>query len=147
MGALVVEQECSASVAKLWQIATDWERHGRFFPFTTMTVPDGAPAVGQRFEATTRLGPVRLRDPMVVTDWEPPGESGRCELRKVGTVLAGRTTLSVEPSAHGSRLRWSTDVGPANPLARRLLAPLARVTAAPLYRHVVRAIVREAEGA
>ena len=142
---VVVERECSASVADLWRVTTDWARHGRYFPLTTMAVPAGEPGVGQRFEATTRLGPLRFRDPMVVTGWEPPGASGRCELRKLGTVLGGSTTLSVEPTEGGSRLRWSTDVGPANPLARRLLAPLARLTAAPLYRHVVRAIVREAE--
>ena len=142
---VVVERECSAPVADLWRVATDWAQHGRFFPLTTMEVPAGQPGLGQRFEATTRLGPVRFRDPMVVTRWDPPGESGRCELRKVGRVLGGSTTLSVEPSMHGSRLRWTTDVGPANPLARRVLAPLTRLTAAPLYRHVVRSIVREAE--
>lgn len=142
---VVAVHESSASVVRLWRVATDWAGHGSFFPFTTVRVLDREPGVGQRLEATTRLGPVRLRDPMVVTRWEPPGRQGVCELQKVGRVLGGRTTLTVERSPRGSRLRWSTDVGPAPLLARRVTAPFAWLAAAPLYRHVVRGIVREAE--
>lgn len=145
MGVLVVERECSASVAELWRVATDWPGHGRFFPLTTVHADPGQCSVGTRVTATTRVGPLRLRDPMVITSWEPPGERGECELQKEGRVLAGRTTLLVERTADGSRLRWSTDVGPAGRRTRRVLAPLSKITALPLYRHVVRGIVREAE--
>lgn len=142
---VVVTRECGAPVHRLWEVATDWTAHGRFFPLTTVRVVTDGRRVGGRIEATTRLGPLRLLDPMIVTKWEPPGERGRCELRKVGRLLGGRTVLAVEPTAAGSRLHWSTDVGPASPLLRKVLAPLSRITSAPLYRHVVRGIVREAE--
>lgn len=149
---VVVSRESTASVARLWQVATDWPGHGRFFPLTTVRADPAeadASGVGTQLHATTRLGPLRLHDPMVVTRWEPPGEPpgerGTCELRKVGRVLGGRTVLEVEPAGTGSRLRWTTDVGPAPEWLRRLVAPVAKVSAIPLYRRVVRGLVREAE--
>jgi len=145
MGDLVVERESSASVAELWQVATDWDGHGRFFPGTSVHALSSEPAVGQRVSATTRIGPLRLHDAMLVTRWEPPGESGRCEVRKIGRVLGGRTVLEVEPVGSGARLRWTTDVGPAPRLPRRVLAPVSKLIAGPLYRRVVRGMVAEAE--
>lgn len=147
---VVVSRESTASVDRLWQVVTDWAGHGRFFPLTTVRADAGAPddagsAVGLRLHATTRLGPLSLPDRMVVTRWEPPGERGTCELRKLGPVLGGRALLEVEPVGSGSRLRWTTDVGPASPWLRRLVAPVAKVSAIPLYRHVVRGMVRAAE--
>lgn len=150
MSDVVVTRESTAPVERLWQVVTDWPGHGRFFPLTTVRVEpgvtgSGAAAAGARLHATTRIGPVRLHDRMVVTRWEPPGERGSCELRKVGPMLGGRALLEVEPSGSGSRLRWTTDVGPAPERLRRLVAPVAKVSAIPLYRHVVRGMVREAE--
>lgn len=142
---VVVARDSTASVARLWQVATDWPGHGRFFPWTTVRPDRPDPGIGQRLHATTRLGPVRLHDRMIVTRWEPPGERGACELRKVGRVLGGRALLEVESTGTGSRLRWTTDVGPASERLRRLVAPVAKVSAIPLYRHVVRGMVREAE--
>lgn len=144
---MVLTQESSAPVERLWQVATDWSGHGRFFPLTTVRVGPGGPGVGLRLHATTRLGPLRFQDPMVVTRWSPPGERGSVELSKLGRVLGGRAVLDVEPAGSGSRLRWTTDVGPAPLRLRRATAPVARLVAIPLYRHVVRAIVREAEHA
>jgi len=145
MGDLVVEHACTAPVSEVWRVATDWNGHGRFFPATSVCTLSSEPAVGQRIRATTRLGPLWLHDPMVVTRWEPPGERGRCEVRKVGRVLGGRTVIEVAPAASGSVLRWTTDVGPAPRWLRRLIAPVAARVAAPLYRRVVRGIAREAE--
>lgn len=149
MSDVVVSRESTAPVARLWQVATDWVGHGRFFPFTTVLVgaaESGADTgVGLRLHAATRFGPVCLHDPMIVTRWEPPGERGVCELRKTGRVLGGRALLEVEPAGTGSRLRWTTDVGPAPERLRRLVAPVAKVSAIPLYRHVVRGMIREAE--
>lgn len=153
MSDVVVTRESTAPVDRLWQVVTDWPGHGRFFPLTTVrtdpveagTGSDQRSAVGVRLHATTRFGPMRFQDPMIVTRWDPPGERGSCELRKVGRVLGGRTVLEVEPSGNGSRLRWTTDVGPAPERLRRLVAPVAKVSAIPLYRHVVRGMVREAE--
>lgn len=145
MSEVTITGESAASVQRLWAVATDWPGHGRFFPLTTVRVVDGEPGVGLRVDATTRLGPLRLHDPMVVTRWSPPGERGSCELVKQGRVLAGHAELEVEPTATGSRLRWTTDVGPAQKLLRRVTAPVSRLFAIPLYRYVVRGIVREAE--
>ena len=144
---VVISRESSAPVGRLWQVATDWPGHGRFFPLTTVRADptESVAGVGLRLHATTGFGPLRLHDRMVVTRWEPPGERGTCELRKVGRVLGGRAVLEVEPVGSGSLLRWTTDVGPAPERLRRLVAPVAKVSAIPLYRHVVRGMVREAE--
>lgn len=145
MSDVVLSQGSSASVERLWQVATDWSGHDRFFPLTTVHVDSGAPGVGLRLHATTRLGPLRLHDPMVVTEWSPPGERGRCEVAKRGRVLGGRAVLEVEPTGSGSTLRWTTDVGPAPERLRRAVAPVAKLVAIPLYRHVLRGMTREAE--
>lgn len=144
MGDLVVERASSASVAELWRVATDWDGHGRFFPGTSVRALTPESAVGQRVSAITRIGPLRLHDEMRVTRWEPPGASGRCEVRKVGRVIGGRTVIEVEPVGSGSLLRWTTDVGPAPRLAHRLLSPVSKLIAAPLYRRVVGGMVAEA---
>ncbi|NNG39156.1 SRPBCC family protein [Flexivirga sp. ID2601S] len=148
MKEIVVTADSSASVARLWQVVSDWDAHSRAFPFTRMTVLAGDPGVGQRLDAITAIGPVRMHDPMTVVRWEPPGESGASAalaIHKTGRVLGGDATVEVTPTATGSRLTWRTDVGPAPAWLRRLSAPASGPVGGLVYRHAVGRLVAEAE--
>lgn len=51
----------------------------------------GEPGVGTAFDVDTRLGPIRLSDPLVITDWEP---NSTLAVRHGGAVTGtGRFTL------------------------------------------------------
>lgn len=145
LGRVQVTADSDASVGRLWAVATDWAGHGRFFPLTTVAAQDAPDGVGRELDAVTALGPVRLADPMVLTEWQPPGERGRFAIRKVGSVLGGTATVEVTPTATGARISWTTDVGPAPRALRRLIGPINAVAARPLYQRVVRGMAREAE--
>lgn len=78
---------------------TDWERHR--VPFTEVTVtPIG-------FTARTAVGPLGFDDPMEVTRWDPPH---RVELHKLGRIVRGSATITVEPHDAGSVVTWDEDV-------------------------------------
>ncbi|WP_265446082.1 SRPBCC family protein [Flexivirga meconopsidis] len=148
MKELVISADSSASVARLWQVVTDWDAHTRAFPLTRMTVLAGAPGVGQRLDAVTGVGPLRLHDPMTVTRWDAPQEAGApgvFAIRKTGRVLGGGATIEVTPTPRGSRLTWRTDAGPAAAWIRRLSGPVSRVFGRPVYRHAVTRLVAEAD--
>lgn len=124
-----------ASAARVWSVFTDWPRHGRWVPFTTVEVlTASATGVGARFVGRTGLGPVGFDDPMRVTLWQPPDgdRPGRCEVVKEGRVVRGRAVLEVHrlDDAH-SRAVWTYDDLVVAPVAvtrwiEPLLAPLTR---------------------
>lgn len=93
-----------------WARVTDWERHGHFIPFTTVSrLPGPAEGVGRIFVGRTALGPLGFDDPMEVTYWRPPsgGKPGVCRIVKRGDVVTGWAVLTVEPDGRGARVRWN----------------------------------------
>lgn len=59
--------------------------------------------VGTRFETDTKVGPLRLTDVMIVTEWEPGVVMG---IRHTGVVTGqGRFTLDALPG-NQTRLTW-----------------------------------------
>jgi carbon monoxide dehydrogenase subunit G len=60
--------------------------------------------VGTRFECATKVGPFRLTDQMVVTEWDHARAIG---IRHEGLVTGtGRFTLA-RKGRHGTRVRWT----------------------------------------
>lgn len=109
MPPFVITRDCDMPPPEAWARVTDWPRHGRFVPLTTVDVRTAGPnAVGTVFSAHTGVGRVGFDDPMEVVEWEPPaqGRGGRCRLEKRGRVLTGWAELSVEPHGDGSRVVW-----------------------------------------
>jgi hypothetical protein len=105
-----VERHPHLSAAEAWERVTDWERHGRFIPYTTVRLtspPDDAGRVAG-FVARTTVGPLHFDDPMDITWWEPPaGESpGVCRIVKRGKVVAGWAVLTVTAEPDGCSVRW-----------------------------------------
>jgi polyketide cyclase/dehydrase/lipid transport protein len=116
MEAFTVTRDSPLSPAQAWARVVDWPRHGRYVPFTRVTVTVAAGGgIGTVFTARTGLGRVGFDDPMEVVDWSPPGLDGRghCRLEKRGRVMAGWAELSVEPHGTGARVTWREAAKPA----------------------------------
>lgn len=137
----------TASVDAVWTVASDWSRHGDYFPLTQMSVTDEPPGVGQHFTAVSKLGPLAMPDPMVVTAWSPPddGGPGSYAIRKLGKVLAGTVELTVTATRSGSELTWVTDVQPAPTALATISKPFSRPISRALYAGVLKKIVAAAE--
>jgi len=124
----------AAPPAAVWAELTDFGAHGRWMPLTTMRLDEGSPRLGWCFAGLTGVGPLRFSDPMVVTGWRPPSESGPhhvAELRlvKTGRLLGGWVRVTVEENDDGSRVVWHEELTirllPATPLTAPLVAGAA----------------------
>lgn len=103
-----------APTQQVWDLVTDWPAHGRWIPFTVVTVdPSGPPAgLGNRFVGRTAVGPVGFDDPMTVTGWNPPAGlgPGRCRTEHKGRWVLGWAEIEVRPEPSGSTVVWTEDV-------------------------------------
>lgn len=133
MAELVVSVDVDASAERSWSALVDWERQGDWMLLTRVR------AHGDRLEAVTGVGPFSVRDPMVLTQWDPPHNSspGRCVMRHTGELVRGAGAFEVEPLGSGpegstarSRVTWSEWFVP--PLG--LVGQLAWLTVRPLVR-------------
>lgn len=107
-----VRREVGAGTARVWEVVTDWPRHGRHLRGTTIEVV-GERGVGQRFTAVSSAGRLRVEDPMEVTVWEPPtAGAGRVRLEKRGQMLTGWAEIIVSPlRPDRSELIWREEIG------------------------------------
>lgn len=107
-----VRLELPHSIDHVWKHLTDWKSHSAWIPNTAVTVTTRTDGVGTAFVGITRIGPLRLDDPMTVTESNPP-ERGRasCVVTKTGAVLggtAGFTLTGLDEST--TRLDWFEDI-------------------------------------
>lgn len=149
MAEFEIRREVSPSPQVLWSALTDWTSYGRWMPLTRIETEEGAPRVGWTFTGVSGVAPVLLRDPMMLTQWQPPGPDGRAafSLRKTGRVLAGWAHVEVEPAPgrpEGSVLTWRELVVPRPQVIGALVAPLLNPFNRLLYGHVIEGIVADA---
>jgi uncharacterized protein YndB with AHSA1/START domain len=128
---------------RAWRAVTDFARHARYVPFTTVSTEPGDPHVGWRFVGVTGARRLGFSDPMHLTAWEPPH---RFRMVKTGWLLAGWAEVVLEDDGGGgSVLTWTEEIsahaGPASSLTRRagdLVAPR-------MFAVVVDGLLRDAE--
>ena len=100
------------AIARVWDRLTDWKSHSAWIPNTVVTITKQTNGLGTEFVGITRIGPLRLDDPMTVTEFQAPS-AGRasCTITKTGSVLGGTAgfTLSVV-DASTTRLDWFEDI-------------------------------------
>lgn len=83
-------------------------------PFTVVAATDGRPLrAGSEFVGVTRLGPLRLDDPMRVVELSPPadGRPGHCRIVKTGRIVRGWVELTARDVPGGSELVWTQEIG------------------------------------
>ena len=103
-----VEETISAPPEVVWAAIEDISSHVRWMEDAvairfTSAIRSG---VGAAFDCDTRVGPFRLTDQMVVTEWDPPRAMG---IRHTGVVTgAGRFVLA--PIDEGTAFAWEEDL-------------------------------------
>ncbi len=98
-----------APPAKVWEQVRDiashtaWMQDAEAIRFTS----EQRHGVGTRFVADTKVGPLRLSDPMEVTVWE----EGRSIGIRHGGVVTGTGRFSLDPNDDGStRFAWEEEL-------------------------------------
>ena len=81
---------------------TEWMADAERIEFVT----DRRQGVGTAFDCHTKVGPLRTRDRMTVTEWEPGAVMG---IEHRGAVT-GRGRFTLEPSPRGTTFRWSEEL-------------------------------------
>jgi hypothetical protein len=106
--AIRVEEAIGATPQEVWAVIADISTHVRWMEdavairFTSATHA----GVGAAFDCDTKLGPFKLTDRMVVTEWEPGQAMG---IRHAGVVTgAGRFVLTA--TSDGTSFAWEEDL-------------------------------------
>lgn len=113
MAGFLIERRTGMAPGEAWERVTDWHRHARHVPLTSVAVePAGPTQVGTWYTARTGIGPIAADDPMEVVVWEPPesGGPGRCRLEKRGRAVRGWAEIAVLPASGGSCVIWREDL-------------------------------------
>lgn len=159
MATVVLSRDVPAPAGRVWQVATDWPRHGDSVPFTDVVVTHDAGGTGTRFTGRTRLGRLAVDDPMEVVLWRPPtdtdtdadadagslGRPGRCVVEKRGRVVLGWAALDVVPLGPGRcRMVWTEDLEIAPAAWTSWAAPAVRLASRAVFGALLRRLARDA---
>lgn len=146
--AVVVEREVGRPLEQVWALAVDVA--ALRLPLTRVE-QSGPPGLGWQFVGITGIGPLAVRDPMVVTRWTPPAPGSSVAgyaVRKTGRVLGGEAEVTL--TARGpsvTTLRWREVVHLRPRRLGLVLAPVTDLLVGVLFRRVVDDLVRRANAA
>jgi hypothetical protein len=88
----------------------DWETHGDWMLSTVVhRTTESADGVDTGIVGITSLGPIRIRDAMTLSQWQPPPASpARCVVEHTGKLIRGAGAFEVEElGPDRSRVVWS----------------------------------------
>jgi uncharacterized protein YndB with AHSA1/START domain len=108
MTAIRVQETIDAPPEQVWASVQDIATHVRWMEDAVAIrfTSDARTGVGASFDCDTKLGPFRLTDRMVVTEWEPGRVLG---IRHAGVVTgSGRFVLT--PSGGGTSFAWEEEL-------------------------------------
>lgn len=110
MAAITVSADYAVSPEQLWAVLEPVERHvdwmadAQAIHFET----DQTRGEGTRFVCDTKIGPIKLRDRMEITEWEPPRRMG---VRHDGVVTGtGAFELAPLDLDRRTRFTWTEDL-------------------------------------
>lgn len=109
MTELRVETEFDAPVSVAWRVLENVEDHVEWMEDAVSLefVGDQRQGVGTTFDCLTKVGPIKLTDRMVITEWEDAAVMG---VRHEGLVTGvGRFTLTELPGER-TRFVWEEDL-------------------------------------
>jgi uncharacterized protein YndB with AHSA1/START domain len=105
-----VEETILASPEAVWAAIEDISSHVRWMEDAVAIrfTSDAHSGVGAAFDCDTKVGPFRLTDRMVVTEWDPARALG---IRHAGVVTgAGRFTLMPTSAGGGTSFVWEEEL-------------------------------------
>jgi uncharacterized protein YndB with AHSA1/START domain len=112
MAVVTVERHLDRPIERVWSLVTDVA--ALRLPLTHVEADPGPPGPGWHFVGVSGIGPLVLRDPMVVTTWVPPGDgrtTAEYAVVKTGRVLAGWADVVLTACTPSStRLRWREQI-------------------------------------
>lgn len=125
-----VDTHIEAPAERVWQVLVDWDLQPRWMvdARTVEVIGDRREGVGTQLRCPTELvfGLV-VTDHLEVVEWEPPRLLG---VRHTGPVIHGVAAFELEPTPHGTHLRWWEEIdpplGPVGALGGMLVEPLVR---------------------
>jgi uncharacterized protein YndB with AHSA1/START domain len=138
---LVVATDVNATPEQVWAALTDWESHGEWMLATTVSrTTDQRDGVGAGIEGSTGFGAFVMRDPMTLSQWQPPpANPARCVVEHTGKVVRGSGAFEVEEVGPGrSRVVWSEWVQ----LPLGLLGETGWIVVRPLFALFLRVSLR-----
>ena len=133
--------DVNATPEQVWAALTDWESHGEWMLATTVSrTTDQLDGVGAGIEGSTGFGAFVMRDPMTLSQWQPPPTNpARCVVEHTGKVVRGSGAFEVEEVAPGrSRVTWSEWVQ----LPLGLLGETGWIVVRPLFALFLRVSLR-----
>jgi len=136
MTSIRVEETIAAPPEAVWAAIEDVSSHVRWMEDAVAIRFTSAQrsGVGVAFDCDTHLGPFRLTDRMLVTEWNPPRALG---IRHAG-VVTGMGRFVLTPAGEGTVFAWEEDLT----FPAWMGAALGGAAAAPLLRRVWRRNLR-----
>ena len=139
-----VRIELPPPINHVWERLADWGSHSAWIPNTVVTVTKPTAGIGTEFVGITRIGPLRLDDPMTVSEFEPPvNGTASCMVTKTGRVLGGTAGFTLtELGDTSTRLDWFEDVHLQPAGVFWWTAPFVLVVGTVAFRSALRAFAR-----
>ncbi|MEM9516298.1 MAG: SRPBCC family protein [Actinomycetota bacterium] len=108
---VTVAVDIDAPPTKVWEVVEPIESHADWMADAAAIhfESEQTRGVGTTFVADTRVGPIRLRDRMQVTEWTPVDDdqsTGRMGVVHSG-IVTGTGVFTIEPLDGGDRSRFS----------------------------------------
>lgn len=147
MTAIDIRVDTTLTPQQAWGAVTEWSAHSRHVPFTRVVVTRETGGLGDEFVATTRLGPLVVEDPMVVTGWVPVGENGTgtCEITKTGRRIRGGARITVTPHPGGAHVDWHEELSLAPAALEAVSRPGIGAAGRLVLGRAVRGLLADAE--
>lgn len=139
-----LRHEFDAAPASVWRELVDWEGHADWIPATRVQLHCTDPGVvGAEFTAWSGYRPLVLEDRMRVDslEWDEGSGRGYCLVTKLGPVLTGTASFTVEPNGAGTSMNWVEDV--VVPRVPQFLAPVAARIGVAGFRFGMRRLARQ----
>ena len=146
MPVVTVERHIGRPVERVWELASDFA--ALRLPLTHVNKGAGPPGIGWRFVGVSGVGPVAVRDSMLVTRWRPPAPgspSAEYAVVKTGWVLGGWAEVTLtELGPTLTRLLWREEIVLRPRAIGAALAGLTDIAVRAMFERAVDELVQRA---
>lgn len=111
MAKFTIRTKSDLSAEKAFTQLLDLDIHTKSIPLTVVH-HDGAPRVGQVFNARTSIGRLGFDDIMRIENLVTPtsNQPGEVQIVKKGKIVGGTVRWTITPAGSGSEILWEQDL-------------------------------------